>query len=304
MTDDRDELASAHLDGQTSPEEDARIAREPDLQARVDAFRAVARQVGEPVAAAPEEARDAAITAAITAAIDAAHDEAPARDHPGQVLPHRRGPARWLAVAAAVLVALALVPALGLLDAGTDSSDDMAADASGDEPTAESAEDADDGAGAYSADAELDDGSDQSGVPEQESLAAPLADAGAELVELGPVADLDALDARLDWERSSASTTAEAGGGGAGAGPAATSPVRPATVLEAACLAELLEWAAESPSESAVLLQGTAELDGATVLVVATEDLVVVGAPAGEAGAPGQGCATVTEHRRTVDPGQ
>jgi hypothetical protein len=68
MTDDaldpRDELASAHLDGATTPDEAAQVAGDEDLEARVAAFaasREAVRAVGGPV---DEARREAAIAAA------------------------------------------------------------------------------------------------------------------------------------------------------------------------------------------------------------------------------------------------
>ena len=77
MTDshDFDEIASAHLDGATSPEEAALVAGDPALQARVEALRAV-REAMRDEPAVDAARRDAAIAAAI-AALDEDADAAP-----------------------------------------------------------------------------------------------------------------------------------------------------------------------------------------------------------------------------------
>jgi hypothetical protein len=46
MTDHHDELASAHLDGQATAAEAARVSADPDLQARVEVFRTIAHRLG------------------------------------------------------------------------------------------------------------------------------------------------------------------------------------------------------------------------------------------------------------------
>lgn len=126
-----DELASAHLDGQTTPEEAARVDADPDLVARV-ARLAAARAV---VRAAPVEPpgaarRDALLTAALEA-FDAA--AAPV----GATAPVTPIVSRWRAtrrtfqlagIAAAVALLALAVPLLGRLDSGTegDRSDEAA----------------------------------------------------------------------------------------------------------------------------------------------------------------------------------
>ena len=76
-----DELASAHLDGVTTPEEAARVAADPALQARVEALRRVRAAVSEAPPADPV-ARDAAIAAALTAFGEEPDAPAPRRSWP------------------------------------------------------------------------------------------------------------------------------------------------------------------------------------------------------------------------------
>lgn len=133
MTDphDLDDLASAHLDGVTSPEEAARVAADPALLARVAELRAVRAAVGEVPAVDPVR-RDVAIAAAL-----AAFDEDRAGDHAvtpvTPLTPGRRlSPTtiRVLSAAAVVAILALLVPLLGGIDAGDD--DDASFEATGD----------------------------------------------------------------------------------------------------------------------------------------------------------------------------
>ena len=64
-----DELASAHLDGATTPEEAARVAADPALQARVEELRRIRDAVAEVPSVDPAR-RDAAIAAALAAFAD------------------------------------------------------------------------------------------------------------------------------------------------------------------------------------------------------------------------------------------
>jgi hypothetical protein len=114
---DDDEIVSAVLDGEATPDEVARVAADPVLSARLEVLRRVADAVATPVVPLDEAARTSLIDAAIAAATgpDAAEtggvmDELAARRS-------RRGGGSavpWLA-AAAVLVALVGLGAL-LLD--------------------------------------------------------------------------------------------------------------------------------------------------------------------------------------------
>jgi hypothetical protein len=126
-----DELASAHLDGATTPEEAERVAADPELQARVEALRAV-RVALTAMPLVDAQRREHAIAAAL-----AAFDEADATG--GGVAPvrsltpvagRRRGPSAqaWRAIgaAAAVAVLAALVPLLASLSSSSDDSADTA----------------------------------------------------------------------------------------------------------------------------------------------------------------------------------
>lgn len=130
-----DDLASAHLDGTTSPDEAAQVAADPALLARVEALRAVRAAVREVPSVDPAR-RDAAITAAL-----AAFDEA-GRDEPSdgrafvtsltEVRARRGPPARMLRLvgaAAVVLLLAALVPLVAHLGGSSDSDDSGATSA-------------------------------------------------------------------------------------------------------------------------------------------------------------------------------
>ena len=125
MTDpnDFDELASAHLDGVTSPEEAARVGADPALQARVEELRVVRTALGE-VPAVDSVRRDAAIAAALAAF----EEEGAERDTiaaPAAVTPlatRRLSPTtvRVLSAAAVVAILALLVPLLGDIQGGDD----------------------------------------------------------------------------------------------------------------------------------------------------------------------------------------
>ena len=111
-----DELASAHLDGATTPDEDRRIAGDPGLRARVDALGAVRDAVRDAAAPVDDERREHAIAAAL-----AAFDEV--RPGPAGVtslaeVAARRSRTRQLRLvgaAAAVVLLAVLVPVLSRL---------------------------------------------------------------------------------------------------------------------------------------------------------------------------------------------
>jgi hypothetical protein len=108
MTDphDLDELASAHLDGATTPEEASRVAVDPELRARVEALRAVRDQL-RAAAAADAPVDDATRDAAIAAALDRADEPLLADVTPITPARRRGRPAiKWVA-AGALLVAAA-----------------------------------------------------------------------------------------------------------------------------------------------------------------------------------------------------
>jgi hypothetical protein len=198
---DPDELASAHLDGETSPEEAARVDADPDLRDRVEELRDVQAAVRAPVTTDASR-REAAITAALAAF---AEDEAPTPAVRGTVTPlaPRRSPspraAQVLRVAAIVLLVALLIPvALSLGDGGSD--DEASFDSTG---------------------AAISGGDDR--ASESGGEAAPEEDAGlgaapsGAVVDLGSFDDLDALaeaaGARAADEqasRGSGTTTADA----------------------------------------------------------------------------------------------
>ena len=134
MTDDeRDELASAYLDGATTDEETALVEADPALLARVEELRRVRDLVAAAVPPPSAEAREAAIAAALAAATGSTPEDAADATPPAAVrpLPRRQTGGTWVrvvAAAAAVLAVLALVPVLAGL--GDDDGDDEMATAS------------------------------------------------------------------------------------------------------------------------------------------------------------------------------
>ena len=102
-----DELASAHLDGATTPEEAARVESDPALLARVEVLRSVRAAVALPDRPVDPARRDAAIAAALAAVADedAVLSLSMARARRRQKVAVR---AAGLAVAAAVAAAFAL----------------------------------------------------------------------------------------------------------------------------------------------------------------------------------------------------
>jgi hypothetical protein len=125
MTDDRprpdphlDELASAHLDGRATPEEEARLASDPRGPARVARLAAARDAVGLPDRPVDPDRRDAAIAAALAAA-----DEAAGAPVDELAAARRRRAARRLGWAAAAAAAVALAVAVPrLLDDDSGSS--------------------------------------------------------------------------------------------------------------------------------------------------------------------------------------
>jgi len=67
LFDDLDELASAYLDGETTPEETARVEADPLLVERVEELRLISEAAATPVTPPPEAARESAIAAALAA---------------------------------------------------------------------------------------------------------------------------------------------------------------------------------------------------------------------------------------------
>jgi hypothetical protein len=115
-----DELVSAVLDGEATEAERARVTADPVLAARLAEFETVARQVGGPVDAVDDAARERMIAAAVRTATMPADDDVVAID-PARAR-RRRGPSRPVLVAAAAVVGL-LALAGGLLAVG-DGDDD------------------------------------------------------------------------------------------------------------------------------------------------------------------------------------
>lgn len=218
MTDPFDELASAHLDGTTSPEEAARVAADPALQARVEELRTVraALQALPPVDAAR---REIAIAAALAAFAESEADvvgdaEQGARVTALTTAAARRGPSprtlRWVGAAAAAVLLAALVPLLGGLNSSSD--DDSATSSQDFEETGGAIGDDDSGAA--------------EGAPGAESSAGGASttlSSGSLLSDLGSFDDLAALEAatvdrvaRDDGQPATAFAPADGGDGGDG----------------------------------------------------------------------------------------
>lgn len=123
-----DELASAHLDGQTSADEAARIAADPDLTARVLRMAEVRDAVGTVTDPVDATRRDRAIDAALAAFVEADLPTSAGAPAPGvtTLVPHaaRRRARRTIqlvGVAAALVLVALLVPLLDRLDSGSNS---------------------------------------------------------------------------------------------------------------------------------------------------------------------------------------
>lgn len=109
MTDPRreeEELVSAYLDGELTPEQRARVQADPVLSVRVEELRLAAALVATPVQPPPEARREAAVRAAL----DASHAAEPGTADLAERRDRRRRTAvgSWLAVAAAVVAVLAI----------------------------------------------------------------------------------------------------------------------------------------------------------------------------------------------------
>lgn len=204
-----DELASAHLDGTTSPEEAAQVAADPALQARVEDLRAVRAAVGAlpPVDPARRDTAIAAALAAFEEGASGAEAHGPAAGITSlATVATRRGPSpralRLVGVAAAVVVLAALVPLLGQLGS-SDDAETASRDPASEETGGALSDDA--ASGVESAPAA------GSAVPEETSTSA-----AALPTDLGRFDDLAALvaavDARASQEIGDAPTSVEAGG--------------------------------------------------------------------------------------------
>jgi hypothetical protein len=252
-----DELASAHLDGQTTASEAARIAADPVLLARVADLAAVRAAVQLDDGGPPDEGRrEDAIAAALAAFDEVASDGtvgsggvgASAPLTPITAISARRGASRRtlrLVGAAAVAVAAALaVPLLGRLDS----------DPSGDDLAAKVQEET--GAGGDARAATADDSTSAAGaeVPAPETFAVP---AGAP-VDLGAFDDLATLE---DAVRAQVSSTTAADLG------------TPTTVAPTAGPPEACPGVPEprSPDAGSLVLRGTARLDDRPVIALVYE---------------------------------
>lgn len=181
-----DELASALVDGEATPEEEAR-AGEPEVAARVAAFEAVAQRVGGPVDPPTDEAREAAIAAALAAA-----SSRPAA--PSSLAEHRERRRRlpeWLpGVAAAVVIVVGLGVLLTSLGSGDRDDAAESADATA-MATQTAGADGESGGG----------GAADEGAGEESADLAPTAGSSA-APDLGSFDDVGALADALRSERS------------------------------------------------------------------------------------------------------
>lgn len=246
-----DDLASAHLDGATTPAEASRVATDPDLLARVEALRAVQAAMAS-AAPVDVERREQAIAAALAAYDDDAKpvtdtdaaDLASVRDLT-PVAARRRGSSRsWriAGVAAAVAVAAVLVPLLASLS--SESSDDSTNEAVALDGTRPEAEDSGGAADTLPGAGALEE-------------ADPTSTTAAILRSL-PLGAFDDDDDLVAVARSASSASSASG------------YVAPATVADATgCLDDLL---AALPADVDLLLTATAILDGRPVDVVVTPD--------------------------------
>jgi len=274
--DQRDELASAHLDGEATPGERAAVEADDDLMERVRTFARVRAAVAE-VPAVDTDQRETAIAAVLGAT------EAPGAPEQREVadLEERRRagtPRGWRIAAAAAAVALVLlaVPVIGSLGSRSDD-----AETAGEAATREAAPDADEQEGAGQDLGAADDGS---------GTEAPAAGAG------GFSTTGDAIDGGDLGSFETVGTLAEALAGRLEAyGSALETAAEQAQRTDLLCAEPALEAAGDGAS--AVLL-ADAVLDGqAVVALVATlpagtRTLVVVAA--------GEGCRIVDQ--RDLDP--
>jgi hypothetical protein len=111
-TDAQDELVSAYVDAEATPEEVARVEASAELLARAEVMRSVAVAVATPAPRSPSDARDAAIAAALAEA-------SRGRNVTELAAVRARHRPRVASVAAGVLVALAIGAGL-LAQAGRD----------------------------------------------------------------------------------------------------------------------------------------------------------------------------------------
>jgi hypothetical protein len=236
-----DDLASAHLDGATTPEEGAAVTRDPAVLARLEALRSARDRVRATAAQDPVDPgrREAAIAAALAAFDDAGAAEA-AGDGAVVALAPRRGVRalgpRWRALGIAAAVALVAVAVPLLTRLGSDDGEDLASSGdAGDERTIEESTAA---AGGPPADAGFD--------------------APASSTPLGTFGSVDELAAAVQVEVVQRTAAATESALAAGDDVSRPQP----------CAAEVEERAGDRGRA----YEGYATLDGSTVVVLVLED--------------------------------
>ncbi|MEO6317739.1 MAG: hypothetical protein ABIP36_03045 [Acidimicrobiales bacterium] len=224
-----DELASAHLDGTTSAEEEARVAADPALRARVEELRAVRVAVGEVPAVDPGQ-RETAIAAALAAVAEPPDGReepsptvAPVTSLAAVAARRRSSPTalRLVGVEAAILLLALLVPLVAGLRGG--SNDDESAEMSA----------AEDRAGDATA-------SEEGGVEAAADATTTTSAESSEPVELGsfddPEALVDAVDRQLAGGGFEASTPRSGPPGTTGADDPCAATAPPGSSTAAATL--------------------------------------------------------------------
>jgi hypothetical protein len=226
-----DELATALVDGEATPEEQARLADDPALAARVEQLRAVRAMVGATPEPPPAEAREQAIRAALaeaalaeaatSAPVAAGAGSGPAAGSPPPLPPvdldARRNRRRaWLPAAAAAAVALVLgFGALGALSGRDQGNDDVATFVARDGSTEGGAESdragenalAGGGATTTAGAATTLAAADAGGADPTQGTTSASGDAA--LAQLGPVDDEAALVAALQAARTTVAANPE-----------------------------------------------------------------------------------------------
>lgn len=247
------ELASAHLDGATTPDEAARVDADPQLRSAVAELAAVRQAVKGLEAPVDPVRRDAAIAAAVAAF--AAERRAPAVAPLAERRARRDGlgwaqgrSVRWLAVAAAATLVALAVPLLGGLDSEEDDSASSSLEATADDlgtAREESSAAATGGAG--------DDGVAADSF--EASTTAP-----GQRVALGDFAEVAELEAAVDDHIGARASGPEG----------VTSSTLSAPSAAAPCTEQVLTASAED-GPVVLVLEATATLAGEPVEVVVTE---------------------------------
>jgi hypothetical protein len=150
-----DELVSAVLDGEATPEERARVEADPELSARLAEFAAVRDAVGAPVAPPSDATRERAIAAAKVAVRH--HGEPSGNVRPLKRRSRAADVPRFLAVAAAVLLVLVTFGVLANAS-GDDAGDDSGSDALSSADTSGEGSSDDDAAGGFAESSEESSG--------------------------------------------------------------------------------------------------------------------------------------------------